>query len=203
MRYRVACLTLLTALIANSAQAQEELAAGGDSLTYRQLVERVTSGDTLIDFTQLRFLFAAQPRPASPTDLRALFRQAELAEDHLTARELVDSALVHRYGHVGAHQAAARLFTERGDSARAEFHRALIRGFIHSIETGGAERTDGHIPVISIGEEYALLQERGLERVSQALGSCGEYRCDIIVARDSKNGDEFTFTFLLTWWLDQ
>jgi hypothetical protein len=203
LRFHAPLLLLLCSVLANPAAAQEAPTPAADSLTYRQVVERLAAGDTLVDFTELRFRFAAQPRPANVPDPRKLFEQAAEAADDSTARRLVDSALVHQYGHVGAHEAAARSFTERGDVEHAEFHRAVVRGIIRSIEAGGAETANGEFPVISIGEEYALLRARGLERVGQALASCGEYRCDILELRDPETGDEFTLTFLLTWWRDE
>lgn len=203
MRGPVSVLVLLASPVVLPAEAQVNAPSAPDTAAYRELARQLEDGDTLIDFGRLRFLFAEQPGPDPAPDVPSLLERAAAAPDHETARTLLDSALVHHYGNVRAHEDAARLFTKRGDTVRARFHEAAVRGFIRSMVASAAQRPDASIPVISIQEEYAFLRSRGLERVHQALASCGDYLCDIIVARDPATGEEQIFRFLLTWWPEQ
>ena len=49
--------------------------------------------------------------------------------------------------------------------------------------------------MISIAEEYVVLQMLGYVRTLQAAGRCGDRPCDIIEARDKQTGAAGTFHF--------
>jgi hypothetical protein len=192
---------LLPGLLAGSACARASGSEARDSATYGEIVRRLQAGDTLVDYTALRFLSSKQPnRSDRHPDPDAELRAAERAPDHEQARRLVDALLVDYYGRIQVHVDAARVFASRGDTGRARFHEAVVRGMIRSMETGARERRDEAMPVISIAEEYAFLRARGLERKDQALVKCGAHRCDELTALDPKTNRTKRYTFLLTWY---
>lgn len=191
------------ALLASLGHTQVRGTAPDDSARYAEIVQRLQAGDTLVDYTALRFGFVKQPRSSGRhADPAAELRAAEKAPSHEQARRLIDALLVDYYGLIQAHMDAASVFAARGDTDRARFHEAVVRGMIRSMEEGGRAREDGAMPVISIGEEYAFLHARGLERKEQALVSCGKDRCDVLTAFDPQTRRMKRYTFLLTWYRD-
>ena len=116
---------------------------------------------------------------------------------------MIDALLVDYYGLIQAHMDATRVFTLRGDTDRARFHEAVVRGMIRSMEAGARERPDGAMPVVSVAEEYAFLRARGLEPRDQTLVGCGSGRCDVVTALDPKTNQTKRYTFLLTWYDDE
>jgi hypothetical protein len=195
---------LLLGLLASSACAQVRDTMASDSARYGEIVRRLQAGDTLVDYTTLRFLFVKQPHPGDRhLDPGAELRAAEQAPDRIQARRLIDALLADYYGLLQAHLDAARVFTARGDTDRARFHEAVVRGMVRSMEAAGRERRDGAMPVISIFEEYAFLRARGLEPRGQALVECGKDRCDVLTALDPKTNQTKRYTFLLTWYRDE
>lgn len=197
MRILLAALACIV-LAAGSAAAQPA-PARADSARYMALVQRLQGGDTLIDFTALRFTFAKLESPGERhPDPEAEYRAAERAPDDETARRLHDALLADYYGSVNAHMGAVRLFETRGDSSRAAFHAAVVRGFIRSMEA--SMDADSVIPVISIGEEYAFMRSRGLQVTGQALTTCGSHMCDVLSAKDEGTKKTVSYSFRLTWW---
>lgn len=194
---------MLLGLFTSSACAQVRGPKEGDSARYAEIVQRLQRGDTLVDYTALRFLFARQPQSGkSHPDPGAELQAAEQAANHEEARRLVDALVNDYYGLIDAHMDAAKVFTTRGDTARARFHDAVVRGMIRSMEDAARARSDGAMPVISISEEYAFLRARGLERRGQALARCGKDRCDVLTAFDPKTNKTTRYAFVLTWYDD-
>jgi hypothetical protein len=201
MRQLVFVLAL--ALLASPGHAQTHGAAPADSARYAEIVQRLQAGDTLVDYSALRFLFAKQPNaserhPHPGVELRI----AEKASSHEQARRLIDALLADYYGLLEAHLDAASVFTSRGDTARARFHDSVVRGMIRSMEDGARTREDGAMPVISIGEEYSFLRARRLRPKRQALASCGKDHCDVLTAFDPETKRMARYVFLLTWYQD-
>lgn len=197
MRILVSALACI--VLAAGAAAAQPGPAQGDTAGYRELVRRLQGGDTLIDFAALRFMFARVESPgARHPDPAAEYRAAEREPDYEAARRLHDALLADYYGSVNAHLAAVRFFETRGDSVRAAFHSAVVRGFIRSMEA--SMEADSVIPVISISEEYAFMRARGLQVTSQALADCGKFMCDILMGKDEATQRTVSYTFRLTWW---
>ena len=180
----------------------------GDSATYHRLVARLRAGDVTIPFDSLRFGFAAT-RSYDPYGVDAERRTAMFAAldrgDHLAARAMADSALATNYVDPFAHLVASVAAGGADDGTAAAYHRAVFRGLIDSILGRGGRTPDSAMVVISVDEEYALLQALGLRRESQGLGACAGRACDILEVVD-RSGERSVLYFDVSipkGWLDR
>ena len=103
------------------------------------------------------------------------------------ADAILDSAYVHPYGH--ACDALA-------DSARLAHHGYILNGILDSIERSGAgDSRDDPMVVVMLAEEYFYVDTYRLERVSQALTSCGDGACDALEVRPADSDSTFYLYF--------
>ena len=155
-----------------------------------------------VDFAALRSTYAASgdyDPYGSDAELRKAMFDALGRDDFAGARRLADSALAQNYldlfAHVGANAAASGL----GDSSRADFHVAVIRGLFEAIAATGDGTEAKPWVVLSVDEEYALLQAQGLERTQQSLSTCAGGRpCDILTVTERRGGATRTLYFDIT-----
>jgi hypothetical protein len=180
------------------ARDRTETIAPDASVVYDELVTRLRSGDTLVDYTALRMAYAKTPQYSpyptiwyGPTDMFAALRRRKFAE----ARSLAESVLFTNYVDADAHLGAMGAAYGLGDSARGQFHGAVYRGLIRSIGSRSGRTVDSAIVVISIHEEYALLRALGLERTTVATFQCGRSRCDQMEVIDRKSRAKSTLYF--------
>jgi hypothetical protein len=155
-----------------------------DALPYEKLVARAQRGDTLIDFAELRQLYALKTVPPG------------VRWDSLIHRGEIDSALAAYYGSARAHEIAAQLFAKQGDKRAAAQEEAILRGFLRSIEIGNGLSTDSAFAVYSIQEEYVVMRSRHLKVTMQALLREGAYSYDALTGTDPA-GRSFTYYFRL------
>jgi hypothetical protein len=163
----------------------------GDSATYQRLAARLRAGDVAIPFDSLRFGFAAtasyDPYGVDGDRRKAMFAALDRG-DHRAARAMADSALADSYVDPFAHLVAGIAAGAVDDSAAAAFHGAVFRGLLDSIRERGGRTPDSAMVVISVDEEYALLEALGLRREMQGLGECGGRACDILDVVDRSGG---------------
>ena len=182
-----------------------------DPTAYRALLRRLEGfaglprgADSVgaTDFAELRRVYA-QSSDYSPydsdVDLRNEMFGALQRSAFGEARRLADSALAGSYldifAHIGAATAAARL----ADTARSEFHRSMALGLMGAILASGEGTEASPWVVISVDEEYAVLQTQGLNRQMQSTGSCANgRRCDVLTAVDPQTGKTKALYFDIT-----
>ena len=193
---------LLAAMLAACATRSPSAGSGGssvalppmpDSTPYAALAAKLRSGDTLIDFTALRMSYAgtsAYDPYNVDDDLRKAMYEALDGGRNQEAARLADSSLRVNYLDVNAHVVAGAAAGAAGDSSRAQLHMAIARGLLGSIASTDGLTASTAMKVISVDEEYVVLRARGLRRESQALGTCGQAECDILVVTDPRTGQQ-------------
>jgi uncharacterized protein DUF4919 len=204
----VIALALCLACAAGSRSAERpSAAAAGVAATrlprptgsYDSLLARLRAGDVGIDFLSLRLAYAETPHYAPydfDTESRRAMFAAATAGNHQKALALADSILATNYVDIEAHLVSAESRQHLGDSAKAAYHGAIVRGLIESMsDYASGQSPDSAIVVINIREEYALLAALGLERETQALTTCGGHPCDMLTAVDRRSGKTRTLYF--------
>lgn len=174
--------------------AAGSLATAADS-NYEELLARAKRGDASLDFGALRLAFAesAQYHPydnaATPFKqamLRAMREPPDCAVVLDDAGKVIDLVFID----IDAHRAEDLCYRRRGDTASADFHRAIALGLLRSILRSG----DGKGPatayiVIAIDEEYSLLDALGDIAGDQTLVKENDHQYDRISVKNAKTGE--------------
>lgn len=162
------------------------------------LVARLRRGDTAVDFTRLRRLYAAGARYRSVADEREpQMTAAYVAGDVAGALALARTLLDDDYLNLEAHSVAALACNRLQDTPCVERHSAVMRGVLGSIqESGNGRSTRTAYVVISPAEEYALVRVAGLRVLSQALVHDRDgHAYDLLTVQDTRTQRELRLYF--------
>jgi Domain of unknown function (DUF4919) len=164
--------------------------------SYEKALQQLKSGDLKIDFKALRINCAASKYEceADSDEIKRLFsllndkkfEQALKKVDQLLERVFVDAEV---------HYIAFIANSESGNKEKAEFHKAVIRGLLDSIQENkhGQSEEDAFV-VINVHEEYTFLRFSHMQVTKQSLGHKDGHSYDILVCQDDK-GHEVTAYF--------
>src|SRR5215475_8355396 len=142
---------------------------------YEKALQQLKSGDLKIDFKDLRVNCAASKYEcqADSDDIKLLssllndkkFDEALKKVNQLLEKVFVDAEL---------HYIAFVANSESGNKEKAEFHKAIIRGILDSIQENkhGKSEEDAFV-VINVHEEYTFLRFSHMQVKSQSLSQKG------------------------------
>ena len=191
LRWKLAIVLLCSAL----AHGKDNTAA---TASYEKALQQLKSGDLKIDFKALRINCAASKYEceADPDDIKLLsaflndkkFDKALKKVNQILEKVFVDAEL---------HYIAFISNSESGNKEKAEFHKAVIRGLLDSIQENkhGQSEEDAFV-VINVHEEYTFLRFSHLQVTKQSLSHKEGHTYDIMVCQDmSDKGREVTAYF--------
>lgn len=180
-------IALITStLFALSMHASRASGAAADN--YSALVAQVKRRDLSVDFGKLRLAYAQTPTyypyDANMTKLHQHMRQKLKDGDALAAAGIAKRVLAQDYVDIDAHQVLAR-----GKGPCADFHHAVAEKLLQSILSSG----DGKTPktayvVVSIDEEYDLLDSLGLQALVQSLTERDGHHYDLLLVAHATGG---------------
>jgi Domain of unknown function (DUF4919) len=167
-------------------------------LAYNELVNKIKAGDTAVDFKALRIAFS-KTKDFSPYGSSESTKAAFPLIDQKKYKDAVkkaDEGLKESYVDMDAHVAASVAYRGLGDTAKADFHKAVYLGLVNSIISSG----DGKTPetayvVISTKEEYITLRALGLPPMGQSLNHINGHSYDIQKSVDPKTKAEMKIYF--------
>jgi Domain of unknown function (DUF4919) len=166
--------------------------------SYEKALQQLKSGELKIDFKALRIDCAASKYEceADSDDIKLLssllkdkkFDQALKKVNQLLEKVFVDAEL---------HYVAFIANSESGNKEKAEFHKAVIRGLLDSIQENkhGQSEKDA-FTVINVHEEYTFLRFSNMQVTKQSVSDKDGHTYDIMVCRNTQNdGREVTVYF--------
>lgn len=169
-----------------------------DARTYAPLLARLQALDTAFDFTRLRLAYAASaayaPDPHPPLDdsLRTAFARG----DYARVRVLGDTVLAQYPLEIRPRVMRAFAAAQLGDSTAANWDRVIAAKLVRSITESGDGTEQRPYIVISVSEEYAVMNMLGYQRNgTQSDGPCGTHECDILESRNRTTGETRTLYF--------
>jgi hypothetical protein len=200
---RIVCLTIMCfafgAVVSAQTPARKE-----DK--FKALVTKLKSGDTKIDFKELRMSSIDSSEKdagakAEQEDYRkaiAAIRGSKMSE----AIKAAEKSLAGGYLDSDVHGLLALAYREKGNAARFEFHKAVHLGLMDSILTGadGKSAATAYV-VIDVGEEYAVLRALELQRGSQGMRIVDGHKYDVLTVTDPKTKQtrEVWFNIDIVW----
>jgi hypothetical protein len=177
------------------AQGKDNPAA---TANYEKALQQLRSGDLKTDFKALRLNCAASKYEceADSDEIKLLFSllndkkfdQALKKVNQILEKVFVDAEL---------HYIAFIANSESGNKEKAEFHKAVIRGLLDSIQENkrGSSEEDAFV-VINVHEEYTFLRFSNMQVTKQSLSHKDGHSYDIMVCNDMKDkGREVTAYF--------
>lgn len=156
--------------------------AAGESPTVRAQIEQLKAGATGVDLRALRLAMAAEPGfVAADWAGYGDAGTALAAHRDADALKLAQARLDQNYLDVRAQMVAAEALARLGRKPEADRHQALAQGLLEAIASGG----DGNSAatawtVISVDEEYALLEVLGLRTKLQSLVPRDGHKFDVL-----------------------
>ena len=173
-------------------------AQAGSPSQYAVLLASLKAGKTDIDYARLRLSYMDSPeykQAKDTTDAEKAMAKALNAKDYPAALTQAETVLASNYVNIDAHFVAYVANREMGATDRAQFHHTVFLGLIDSIRSSG----DGKSPatawvVISVDEEYAVLQVLGFTSSGQSLLQQNGHSYDVMKAKNDA-GTEQTFFF--------
>ena len=181
------CLVLLS--VAN-------LIAQPDS-TYFRLVSRAKTGDTTVDYTQMRMSYT-ETDLYSPYGGRAYMDSARKAMDkkeYAEAMNYLNEELERNFVNIDAHFMAFFALRRLEDTARADRHKYFYQALIKSVLASGDGSAESPWTVISTKEEYAVINYYNLKFKKQTLRGINGHSCDVMETIDPETREEYTLHF--------
>jgi hypothetical protein len=172
---------------------------------YQELVAKLKGGDSNIDYKALRMAFTetaeysySGPDRAEQDKFFKPFNDKKYKE----ALKQTEAFLEKNYVDANAHYVAYNSAKELKDDKKAEFHKAVLLGLLNSIKSGN-DGLSAKTPfyVITINEEYTLLNFLGYQRGSQSLRHLDGHTFDVLTATNTKTNEkaEFFFNIDVVW----
>jgi hypothetical protein len=202
MRKSLAFLPLLLLIAALSVVAQKPhttLVKSDTTVTYDNLLSNLKSGSLNIDFKALRMKYT-ETKDYSPNGLAPQIRdrmyKAINEKNYPEARSIAEDVLKTNYVDISAHLVAGIANEALGDTVKFEFHKAVFSGLISSILSGAdgkSEKTGYH--VISVPEEYAVLDYFRLKPESQSSVNEAGHRYDVLIGTETESGETLKVFF--------
>lgn len=184
-------ITLLIAATLSAAQSPNAL--------YSELVKKVMSGDSTVDFRALRLACAKAENCDAKGDSKDLveMRRANQVRDHKSAVKAAEKLIAAGFPNVEAHAICAEAYKALQQADKAKFHHEVTSALIRSIlSTGDGKTKETAFEVIGTQEEHIILSLLGLPPFGrQSLISGKPHSYDLIEVDDAKTGKKVSVYF--------
>jgi hypothetical protein len=208
LKPQVSCLiAIVWFLFVLSVAGQDPSKPGttGKDTEYANLLATVKGGDTAIDFKSLRMAYAGSSGYSSlgvDSKMRMKLIETVKAKKFDDVAKVAQEILKTNFLDMITHVYAATAYQSLKDKKKADYHQAVYLGLINSIVTGA----DGESPktaytVISVDEEYAVLNAYGLQRTANTVLDEGGHKYDVLTVTDKTTGvtSKVYFNIDLVW----
>ncbi|CAN5274303.1 hypothetical protein BH20ACI2_BH20ACI2_00980 [soil metagenome] len=192
---RLLCLTLVVCLCTMGAVAQkaDETSMVDGSKAYDELLSKVIRGDLTIDFKAFRHASVGRPNNATgAADAKAYIAMVKALNDKNFKEAVRIASEIQKTNFVdmNSHVVASMAYQGLGDAKKSKFHEGVYLGLINSILNGGdGNSTKTAYIVISIAEEFALLDALDLKRTSHSAITEDGRKYDVLTVTDKKTNE--------------
>lgn len=161
---------------------------------YEDLVAKLKTGDTNIDYTNLRMAFTKTKNYSyhgpEKTDREVFFKpfnEKKFKDALKEAEKYIEKNYVDANAFFVAYSSASEL----KDDKKTQFYKAILIGLLKSIENGN-DGFSAKTPfmVITIDEEYTMMRFLGYQFSSQSLQNSDGHTFDVFEVIDSKTKEK-------------
>lgn len=169
---------------------------------YDVLLAKVKAGDQAADFQELRFAYTETPQynPYGGVKLdygKQMFDAYKTGQND-KALEYAAAILKDNYVDIDAHMLSAMVYKKTGNAEREKYHRFITSSLIKSImKSGDGIKPETAFWVITVNEEYVLLQALGLKFESQSKISLNGHDYDKVKVTDPETGKKLEIYFCI------
>lgn len=169
------------------------IVAAAHAASYEDLLAQAKRDPASTDLKALRYAYAASsdhdPDAAAEMELRSTMMRAFNDKDCDGAIKKAQAILEKNYVSIDAHIALDLCYRQLDQADKAKPHELMARGLIRSVlEEGDGKTPKTAYAVISISEEYSVIDIVGMTKVKQALISADGHRYDRLTVRN-KSGE--------------
>ena len=166
---------------------------------YYDLVKKLKNNDTNVDFQALRLAYTKTPdyKPYSTDDSAKDAAFSALKEKNSAeAVKQAETVLEKNYVDLDAHMVCRIAYREMGNMEKYTFHNTILKGLVDSLYASGDGTTpEKAIIVISVPEEYFLLNANGLKTIKQRSLAVNGHDYDKMDVENKKTGETMTIYF--------
>jgi Domain of unknown function (DUF4919) len=198
---RLIAATFFVAGVCSStwAQGPSTVAATAKADPYDTLISKLRSGETAIDYRELRHAYAARKDAdgaGSDHLVRRTMNVALAEKRYQDTIKIAEGILATVYISPDTHAALSRAYTELGDPKKAAVHKAIYLGLINSVlAEGNGETFATAYKVVTVEEPYAVMRALGFSVWGQVTGTKSGQWFEIISVTDPKTSTSFKVYF--------
>ena len=165
---------------------------------YESLLAKAKRGEKSLDYAALRVAYS-ESKDFNPTvDPKERAEMYKLLKEKKFKEAVKAAEAVHKtnFVDINSHMVLALAYTELKDQAKADFHKNTYLGLVNSIISSG----DGETPktayvVISVPEEYAILDAFEYKRGTQEVVTENGHKYDVLTVTDTKTNSQVKMYF--------
>ena len=197
---RKVCMIALVVLIgATTIMARQSQAADVNNPDYYDLVKKLKNNDIIIDFQALRLAYTKTPdyKPYSADDSAKDAAFNALKEKNFAeAVKQAESVLEKNYVDLDAHMVCRIAYREMGNMEKYALHNSILKGLVGSLYASGDGTTpETAIVVISVSEEYFLLNANGLRTIRNSSFNANGHDYDKMDVENKKTAEKTVIYF--------
>jgi hypothetical protein len=174
-------------------------------ISYEDLLAKLKNGDTKIDYRALRMAYS-ETKDYSYHGIESAEKQKIFAalngKKYKDVLKLTDKVLATDFVEPNSHYAAFIANRELKDEKKSEFHKTVLIGLVDSIMNGkDGKSAKNCFEVITISEEYFVMNYLGFKVSSQSLGKEEGHTFDILtgINSETKESEKFYFNIDVVW----
>lgn len=198
---RTLCIIVITAMMGMTGVMADpnQTAEDVNNTDYYARVKKLKNNDINVDFQALRLSYTKtqdyKPYGADDSVKDAAF-DALNKNNYAEAVRQAESLLETNYVDLDAHMLCRIAYSEMGNLEKAAFHNSVLKGLVSSLyASGNGANPEKAIVVISVREEYFLLNTNGLKLIKNSSFTANGHQYDKMDVESKKTAEKTVIYF--------
>lgn len=197
---RTLCIVAIITMMGSTAvmAGQNETAADANNPDYYDLVKKLKNNDTNVDFQALRLAYTKTQdyKPYGTDSAKDAAFDALKKKNFAEAVRQAESVMEKNYADLNVHMVCRIAYREMGNMEKYNFHNSVLKGLVGSLYASGDGTTpEKAIVVISVPEEYFLLNANGLKTITNSSFTANGHNYDKMDVENKKTAEKTVIYF--------